>query len=203
MAVDFKQQSYSGHFPEIWRGECKMLPGGFKPVQEFALGTVVRRATPVYVDFKAHTAAVCKTATVLDGGTTTKPRIAKGHYFAVGDSITKHGDNSALVLITAIDKSATEYDTLTLKSAYTGLAKNDIIVEGKESGEADNKTIGPAYEPNMVVGAEKHFDGKGLPTLDVAFEAVVLVPSMQLPMLPEWLSGVYLKNNPNILYIYQ
>lgn len=202
MAIDFKQQSYSGHFPEIWRGECKILPGGFKPVQEFPVGTVVRRATPVYVDFNEHTAAVCKTATVLEGGTTTKPRIAKGHYFAVGDSITKYGDNSKLVLITAIDKSATEYDTLTLQSAYTGLAKSDIIVEGKES-EGEEKTIGPAYEPNMIIGAEKHFDGKGLPTFDVAFEAVVLTPSLLFPMLPEWLSGVYLKNNPNILYIKQ
>lgn len=205
MAIEFKQQQFEGHFPEIWRGECRMLPGGFKPKQEFPTGTVVRRAVPAFVDFDSMTAAICKTASVLAGGTTTKPRIPKGHYFAVGDSITKHGDNSKLVLITAIDKTNTEYDTLTLQSAYTGLAEKDIIVEASESGEGENKTIAPAYTPNMIVGEEKEFDGKGLPTLDIAFEAVVLIPSLKFPMLPEWLggNGLFMKNNPNIIYIKQ
>lgn len=205
MAIDFKTQQHEGRFPEIWRGECKILPGGFKPVQEFPNGTVVRRAVPVYVDFDALSAAICKTATVLAGGTTTKPRLPKGHYFAVGDAITKYGDNSELVLITAIDKSNTEYDTLTLQSAYTGLTEKDIIVEAAETGEGEDKTIGPAYVPNMIIGEDKEFDGKGLPTFDVAFDAVVLIPSLNFPMLPEWLGGdgVFLKNNPKITYIKQ
>lgn len=203
MAIEFKQQSFSGRFPEIWRGECKMLPGGFKPKQEMPNGTVVRRAVPAYVDFDEMSAAICKTATVLAGGTTTKPRIPKGSYFSIGDSITKYGDNSQLALITGIDTSNTEYDTLTLKSAYTGLTADDIIVEAAETGEDDAKVIGPAYEPNMIIGEDKEFDGKGLPTLDIAFDAVVLIPSLNFPLLPEWLNGVCLKNNPNIIFIKQ
>lgn len=204
MAIEFKKQSYAGHFPEIWRGEAKILPGGFSPKKEIQPGTVLRRAVPLCVDFDELSAAICKTVKVLAGGTTTKPRIPKGHYFSVGDSVTKHGDYSELVVITGIDKSNTEYDTLTLQSAYTGLAENDVLVEGASNGEGEKATIAPAYEPNMIIGAEKNWDGKGLLTIDAAYDAVVLIPSLEdTPMLPEWLNGVCLKNNPNILYIKQ
>ena len=91
MAIDFKKTQLSGHTPEIWRGECKILPGGFKPVQNFPVGTVLHRGTPIYVDFEAMSAAVCKTAKVLKGGTTTAPRVAKGHYFVAGDVVMKLG----------------------------------------------------------------------------------------------------------------
>jgi len=64
MAIEFKRTKVAGHFPEIWRGECRMLPGGFKPAQDFAVGTVLHRGTPLYVDFETMTAAVCKTAMV-------------------------------------------------------------------------------------------------------------------------------------------
>jgi hypothetical protein len=55
----------------------------------------------------------------------------------------------------------------------------------------------------MVNGAVKEFNGKGLPTIDAAFEAVVLYPSLSFPVLPEWLNGCCLKSNPNILFIKQ
>ena len=205
MAIEFKKQSYSGHFPEIWRGEAKILPGGFSPKQQIPPGTVLRRAVPLFVDFDELSAAICKTTKVLAGGTTTKPRVPKGHYFSVGDSVTKHGDYSKLVVITGIDKTNAEYDTLTLQSAYTDLTEKDILVEGKSEGEGENAKISTAYEPNMIVGAEKEFDGKGLPTIDAAYEALVLIPSLDFPMLPEWLggNGVFLKNNPKITYIKQ
>ena len=202
MAITFEKQSVQGGFPEIWRGECKMLPGGFKPKQDIPVGTVVRRATPVFVNFDDMTAAICKTATVLDGGTTKLVRVAKGHYFAKGDKVFKHGAASpALVEIASIDTSNAAYDVLNLATAITGLAKDDVIVEGVSSG--DNVTVEVAYAPNMVVGADKHFDGKGLPTLDAAYEAVVLKPSLVCPLLPEWLQGVALKNNANIIFIKQ
>ena len=65
MAIDFKKTAVKGHTPEIWRGECKILPGGFKPVQSFPVGTVLHRGTPIFVDFAAMSAAVCKTANHL------------------------------------------------------------------------------------------------------------------------------------------
>lgn len=203
MAITFEKQSFGGRFPEIWRGECKMLPGGFKPTQEFAPGTVVRRATPVFVNFDEMSATVCKVASVLDGGTTTKVRVPKGHYFTKGDNVFKYGAEApALVTVNEVDRTNSAYDVLTLSKAITGITKDDVLVEGK-SVEGETQTVKAVCEPNMVVGADKQFDGKGLPTLDAAFEAVVLYPSLQFPILKEWLQGVALKNNPNIIFIKQ
>lgn len=200
MAITFEKQSFSGRFPEIWRGECKMLPGGFKPKQDLPVGTVLRRATPIFVDFEDRSAAICKTASVLDGGTTTKVRVPKGHYFAKGDNVAKYGDTATdPVTVNDIDTSNTTYDTLVLSKAITGIAKDDIIIEAVKEGSE----VKAAYSPNMVVGADRHFEGKGLPTIDAAFQAVVLEPSLLFPVLPEWKTGVGLTLNQNIIFIKQ
>lgn len=210
MAIDFKKTQLSGHTPEIWRGECKILPGGFKPVQNFPTGTVLHRGTPIYVDFEAMSAAVCKTAKVLAGGTTTAPRIAKGHYFVAGDVVMKLGVTDKSPIIKSINTANAEYDVLTFASAIAGLADGDILVEASAAtaAEGDNAAVpaAPLYTPNMVVGAVKEFTGKGLPTIDAAYEAVVLYPSLNFPLLEDWLINpgkVCLKANPNILFIKQ
>lgn len=210
MAIDFKKTQLSGHTPEIWRGECKILPGGFKPVQNFPVGTVLHRGTPIYVDFEAMSAAVCKTAKVLKGGTTTAPRVAKGHYFVAGDVVMKLGVTNKSPIIKSIDTANAEYDVLTFASAIAGLAEGDILVEASAAADAegDNEAVpaAPLYTPNMVVGAVKEFTGKGLPTIDAAYEAVVLYPSLNFPLLEDWLINpgkVCLKANPNILFIKQ
>lgn len=210
MAIDFKKTQLSGHTPEIWRGECKILPGGFKPVQNFPVGTVLHRGTPIYVDFEAMSAAVCKTAKVLKGGTTTAPRVAKGHYFVAGDVVMKLGVTDKSPIIKSIDTANAEYDVLTFASAIAGLAEGDILVEASAAAaaERDNEAVpaAPLYTPNMVVGAVKEFTGKGLPTIDAAYEAVVLYPSLNFPLLEDWLINpgkVCLKANPNILFIKQ
>ena len=210
MAIDFKKTQLSGHTPEIWRGECKILPGGFKPVQNFPVGTVLHRGTPIHVDFEAMSAAVCKTAKVLAGGTTTAPRIAKGHYFVAGDVVMKLGVTDKSLIIKSIDTANAEYDVLTFASAIAGLAEGDILVEASAAAaaEGDNEAVpaAPLYTPNMVVGAVKEFTGKGLPTIDAAYEAVVLYPSLNFPLLEDWLINpgkVCLKANPNILFIKQ
>ena len=200
MAIEFKKTAFSGRFPEIWRGECKMLPGGFKPLQSFSVGTVLRRATLLEVNFENMTAAVIKLADVLAGGTTKAVRVAKGHYFAVGDVVTKIGDGKSTPSISSIDTSNVDYDVLTLSAAYTGLRAGDTIVESTtvESGDAT-----PKYAPNMIVGADKEFNGKGIPAIDAAYEAVVLYPSLSFTIPAEWLNGPCLKSNPNILFVKQ
>lgn len=210
MAIDFKKTQLSGHTPEIWRGECKILPGGFKPVQNFPVGTVLHRGTPIYVDFEAMSAAVCKTAKVLAGGTTTAPRVAKGHYFVAGDVVMKLGVTDKSPIIKSIDTANAGYDVITFASAIAGLAEGDILVEASAAtaAEGDNAAVpaAPLYTPNMVVGAVKEFTGKGLPTIDAAYEAVVLYPSLNFPLLEDWLINpgkVCLKANPNILFIKQ
>lgn len=200
MAIEFKKTAYSGRFPEIWRGECKMLPGGFKPLQTFSVGTVLRRATLLEVNFENMTAAVVKLADVLAGGTTEAVRVAKGHYFAVGDVITKVGDGKSTPSISSIDTSNVDYDVLTLSAAYTGLKKGDTIVESTAVGSGDATS---KYTPNMIVGADKEFNGKGIPAIDAAYEAVVLYPSLSFTIPAEWLNGPCLKSNPNILFVKQ
>lgn len=202
MAIDFKRTKVSGHFPEIWRGECKILPAGFKPAQSFPVGTVLHRGTPITVDFEKRTAAVAKTATVQKGGTTTAPRVPKGHYFVVGDVVTKLGDGTKAPTIKSIDTTNDDYDTITLSAAYTGLAEKDVIVESNEI-TSEVTEAKPLYTPNMVVGADLEFTGKGIPTIDAAFEAVVLYPSLNFPIIPDWLTGCCLKANHNILFIKQ
>ena len=191
MAIEFKKTKYSGHTPEIWRGECKILPGGFKLTQNFPVGTVIHRGTPVAVDFATMSATVIKSATVLEGGTTKLVRVAKGHLFVAGDVIAKNGAADATATVSSVDTSNTEYDVLNLSAAITGLTTGDVLVVDKQA------------EPNMVVGAVLEITGKGLPTLDVAYEAVVLYPSLNLPILESWLNGPCLKLNPNILFIKQ
>lgn len=200
MAIEFKKTVFDGHTPEIWRGECKMLPGGFKPKQNFPIGTVLHRGTPICVNFDEMSAAVCKTAKVVKGGTTTAPRVEKGHCFAVGDVVTKNGDGSATPTVLAVDTKNTDYDVITLSASYTGLKEDDVLVESKAvtSGKAS-----ALYTPNMVIGEDLHFTGKGIPTIDAAYEAVVLYPSLYTPVLSEWLNGCCLSANPNILFIKQ
>lgn len=200
MAIEFKKTAYSGRFTEIWRGECKMLPGGFKPLQSFSVGTVLRRATLLEVNFENMTAAVVKLADVLAGGTTEAVRVAKGHYFSVGDVITKVGDGKSTPSISSIDTSNVDYDVLTLSAAYTGLKKGDTIVESAAVGSGDATS---KYTPNMIVGADKEFNGKGIPAIDAAYEAVVLYPSLSFTIPAEWLNGPCLKSNPNILFVKQ
>lgn len=198
--IEFKRTSYAGHVPEIWRGECRMLPGGFKPVQSFPNGTVINRGTLLCVDFETMSAAVVKAATVLAGGTTKSVRVAKGSLFQAGDVITKVGDGASTPSISSIDSSNASYDVLVLSAAYAGIAEGDIIVE---SAAVTEGTASAKYVPNMVLGAVAEFDGKGIPTLDAAYEAVVLYPSVNYPLVADWFNGPCLKANPNILFIRQ
>ena len=209
MAINFAKQSVSGSSPKIWRGECKMLPGGFKPVQTFAIGTLLQRGTPIFINFDEMSAAVVKVAKVLSGGTTSKPRVAKGSLFAVGDVLMKIGSAKVSQTISSIDSSNDSYDVLNLSGAIAGLAANDIIQESTAYVAADSpnnieeKEAEPKYIPNAIVGEDKEFNGKGIPAIDAAYEAVVLYKNVEYPVRAEWLEGICLKSNPNILFINQ
>lgn len=197
MAIEFKKQAFSGKTPVIWRGECKILPGGFKPKQTFPIGTVLRRGIPIQVDFEEMSAGVVKIAKVLEGGTTSAARIGKGHLFVVGDKVQKLGTTTSTT-VNKIDTSNADYDVITFAAAITGLAAGDSIQES--DGQSSAK---PLYTPNMVIGADLEFKGTGIPTIDAAYEAVVLYNNVNYPIPADWLQGVCLKSNPNILFIKQ
>lgn len=197
MAIEFKKQAFSGKTPVIWRGECKILPGGFKPKQTFPTGTVLRRGIPIQVDFDEMSAGVVKIAKVLDGGTTTDARVSKGHLFAVGDKVQKLGTTTSTT-VSKIDTTNADYDVITFATAISGLVAGDSIQES--DGQSSAK---PLYTPNMVVGADLEFKGTGIPTIDAAYDAVVLYNNVDYPIPADWLQGVTLKSNPNILFIKQ
>lgn len=201
MGINFQTQKFAGHFPEIWRGESKVLPGGFKPANTIAIGTVIRPATPLCVDYVNRSAAVCKTAKVVNGGSTTAPRVAKGHYFTAGDSVAVNG-GAVIVTVKSVDTANDAYDVITFDKALTGVKADDVLIEPADD-LVDGKAVAK-YAPNTVAPLFKEFKRTGINTIDAAYDAVVLIPSLEsTPMLPEWLNGMCLAANPNIIYITQ
>lgn len=198
MAVTFSTNTLSGRERTIWRGEAKMLPGGFKLLQEFAAGTLLQRGAPVFVDMSNLSGAIVKVGKVITGGTTSKPRVSKDNYFVVGDKVQKVGATS-YVTISAIDSSNDGYDVLTLSSAISGLTAGDFITESNGS-----ETAAPMYLPNAILGEDREIYASDLPTLDVAWGALVIKDVA--PELPSaWMAdgGLCLKHNHNIVYIRQ
>lgn len=206
MAIDFQKTTYAGRTPVIWRGECKVLPGGFKPKNTLTLGSRIKRGAPLFVDFDNNEAAVIKIVKVLSGGTTSAPRVAKGHYFAAGDVLMKIGKTDASPTVSSVDSSNAAYDVLNLSAAISGLTEGDVLVEATAyaaaEGSGEATPAAEKYIPNAVVSADLEVKNK-LDTLDAAYEAVVLYPSVDYPIPDSWKQGIALKNNPNIVLIKQ
>lgn len=201
MGIKFKSEKLSGRFPELWRGECKVLPGGFHPANTIADGTVVRTGALLSVDFDSMSAGVVKTALVVNGGTTTAPRVAKGHYFTAGDSVAV-ANGAVIVTVKSVDSTTADYDIITFDKALTGVKADDVLIEA--ASELVNEKAAPRFVPNMIVSSDKEFKKTGINTLDAGYDAVVLIPSLAAtPVLPEWIDGVFLKKNPNIIFIKQ
>lgn len=104
----------------------------------------IEPGTPVYVDYAARTAEVCKTALAIDGGLTAAPRISKNNHFLVGDILN---DGTTGGMITAIDRdSSDDYDTVTLNANLTYAAGTKYF-EGSATGTSDVLK----YTPNGLI----------------------------------------------------
>lgn len=197
MGVKFEGKSYAGNMPVFWRGEAKILPGGYKLLQTFPRGTVIPKGTPLHIVAGTLTAAVAKHVKVVAGGTTTKPRVPKGTLFQANDIVMKDGETTGAT-ISSIDASNSDYDVLALSAAITGLTAGDTLIEASSLEDAKAK-----YEPNTVVGEDTEpLAGADQDTVSAAYDAVVLLG--YTPELPaSWMQGICLKNNPNIIYVKQ
>lgn len=197
MGVKFEGKSYAGNMPVFWRGEAKILPGGYKLLQTFPKGTVIPKGTPLHIVIGSLTAAVSKYAKVVSGGTTTKPRVPKGTLFQINDIVMKEGETTG-VTVSSIDTSNADYDVLTLSSAISGLVADDVLIEATATSSSAAK-----YEPNAVVGEDTEpLSGGDQDTVSAAYDAVVLLGyTVQLPA--SWMQGICMKNNPNIIYVKQ
>lgn len=202
MAIKFEREAIPGNMDVFWRQEVRMLPGGFQPVQTIPVGEVVQRGAFVSVDFDAMSAAIVKVGKVLDGGTTSKPRVSKRNNLFAGDTVMKLGKTDAAVTVKSVDRSNSDYDVVELSAAITGLAKDDFIQEAVKDDDAS--TYSPAYVANMVLGTDFESRDHGIGTFDVAWSAMVL-KDICTPFPASWLAdgSPCMATNHNILFIKQ
>lgn len=201
MAIEFKKTSYAGNLDAFWRTEVRMLPGGFNCSQSIPVGDVIPRGALVCADFDTMTATIVKVGRVVDGGTTTKPRVTKNNHFYAGDTVMKIGKKDAAVTVKSVDRSNPDYDVVEFSAALATLAKGDYLVEAVKDDSAT--TYSQAHEANTILGADYTSRAVGMTTLDVAYSAVALKDVC--PQFPaDWLDGgAFLKTNHNILFIKQ
>lgn len=201
MAIEFKKTSYAGSLDAFWRTEVRMLPGGFNCSQSIPVGDVIPRGALVCADFDTMTATIVKVGRVIDGGTTTKPRVTKNNHFYAGDTVMKIGKKDAAVTVKSVDRSNPDYDVVEFSAALATLAKGDYLVEAVKDDSAT--TYSQAHEANTILGADYTSRAVGMTTLDVAYSAVALKDVC--PQFPaDWLDGgAFLKTNHNILFIKQ
>lgn len=203
MAIEFKKTSYAGNLDAFWRTEVRMLPGGFNCSQSIPVGDVIPRGALVCADFDTMTATIVKVGRVIDGGTTTKPRVTKNNHFYAGDTVMKIGKKDAAVTVKSVDRSNPDYDVVEFSAALATLVKGDYLVEAvKDTGDSAT-TYSQAHEANTILGADYTSRAVGMTTLDVAYSAVALKDVC--PQFPaDWLDGgAFLKTNHNILFIKQ
>ena len=196
MSIIFREKSYSGRRNAIWR-EPKVLPGGFALAQTFAAGTLLKRGTLVNVDTSLMRAGIVKVGKVLNGGTTTAPRVSKDNYLMAGDTVMKVGSDITST-VASVDRSNEDYDVVTLTTAMSGLEEGNYIQEADTSG---NSPVA-AYEPNAVLAADRTIMENDLPTVDVAWQALVIRKAAQSFPDSFLTSSIALTNNHNILFIY-
>ena len=203
MAIEFKKTTYAGNLDAFWRTEVRMLPGGFNCSQSIPVGDVIPRGALVCADFDTMTATIVKVGRVVDGGTTTNPRVTKNNHFYAGDTVMKIGKKDAAVTVKSVDRSNPDYDVVEFSAALATLAKGDYLIEAvKDTGDSAT-TYSQAHEANTILGADYTSRAVGMTTLDVAYSAVALKDVC--PQFPaDWLDGgAFLKTNHNILFIKQ
>lgn len=197
MAIKFEKATFPGNMDAFWRKEVKMLPGGFSLKQTFPIGEIILRGAFVAVNTDDMSAAIVKIGKVLTGGTTSAARVSKRNNFCPGDTIMKVGGDSTTT-VKSVDRSNPDYDVIEVATAITGLAEGDFLQE------ADASSKGPKYVANSVLGADLEIKKSGLPTIDAAYDAVLL--KSVCPQFPDsWLAkdSYCLATNHNILIINQ
>ena len=160
MGVDFSKNAYGGTAPRFY-GDPKILPGDFKVKQTLTEGVLIQKATPLQIDFANKEVGIVKIAKVVAGGSTSAPRVAKtDHLFAVGDVLMKIGKTDASPAITAIDKTNTSYDVLTLSAAIEGLTADDLLTEATayEAAGAATEEVKGVY--TLTIGTKPAADDK-------------------------------------------
>ena len=95
---------------------CYRMTGGFNlDITNLPKGEYVPSLAPLFVDFATRKAYAVKNVRVVEAAASaaTSLKVAKGSFAAVGD---KYIVGSALVTVSAIDKTHEDYDALTVSA---------------------------------------------------------------------------------------
>lgn len=187
MAIKFEKTQIKGGFPVFWRGECEVLPGDFKLKGTYPEGMKLKEGTPIKIDFENMECTICKSARIVEGGTTTKPRVVKGSMFQANDAV-KIGESTGT--IKSISTTNESYDEITLNAAMAEAIAGADLLGGDEL-------------PDAVIETTKEYTTtNGFPTVPAAYGARIL-KDVAYPVPDAWLQGYSMKNNPEIKYIRQ
>jgi hypothetical protein len=143
--------------PEFWRDETtyRMSVGFYLATAGLAAGMIVDKGCPLAVDYKAQTATPVKNvrinAAVASNGVNLK--IDKGSLIKVGDFVS-NGTTTAEV--TAVDKTNTAYDTITVGTTLGALAIGAVLFEvaASDSQEPKNKATHLNYRRTHIDGTD-------------------------------------------------
>lgn len=182
-----------GAYPVVYR-HVEVLPAGYNLLNAPTRGYTIPRGALLSIVPGTLTANLCKVAHVIGGGTTSAVRVAKGHPFAAGDVVIISGKKQG-VAIASID-SGPEFDTFNFGTPIVGGDQEGVMVE------ADGATASakPKHLPNSFVEREIVVDGS---VVSVSAAARGMLLHGNVETAPEYLNGIFLVGNPNILIVKQ
>ena len=138
MGFELKIEKSTGSIP-IFQRDHENAQGGFTlDIAGLIYGAKVPEGTLMGFDESTRKAKVLKVAEVFENAlaTATEVKIKKGHLFIVGDFIGKN-EGAGAFAINAIDKTSTDYDTLTLATTLgVALSSGDALFQSSASGES-------------------------------------------------------------------
>lgn len=129
----------TGSIP-VWQGtnkDIQLAQGGFAlDVTGLVPGDVLKPGTPLVYNEATRQATVLHvgTITAVAGGTATSYQIAKGSTFKVGDNFATGATGGKAYPITAIDKSNSDYDTVTVGTSIGAAAVGDLVYASTATG---------------------------------------------------------------------
>lgn len=182
-----------GAYPVVYR-HVEVLPAGYNLQNAPSRGYTIPRGALLSITPGTLTANLCKAAHILGGGSTSAVRVAKGHPFTAGDVVLISGKKQG-VAITSIVVGA-EFDTFNFVSALNGGDIEGVMVEADGVGDSQK----PKHLPNSFVEREVVVDGSVV-AVSAAARGMLLHGNVETAT--EYLNGICMVGNPNILIVKQ
>ncbi len=216
MAISFERKAYGGGKPIFWRGDCKVLPGGYKLMNDLPVGTIIDKGTPLIVGMGASSNPNRMYAVALlsflilstfseDDGSGFS--VGKGHPFVAGSSVILcgiNGEKVGIATVASVDSSDPDKDKIIIEPddrARLSEAFFAVLLPHASYAELPNKA--PILVPNACAAAELVIDGKGDYTIDAAYEALIIKNNTPFVVPSLNNAGMCWAGNPSIKYINQ